>query len=163
MVRHFAKAPWWVWSVVSLCVICSLLFAVSALSLWPRAEAQHPNPDPQPTVYFIASSYTIGEADGPVIITVVLRAASAHPVTVDYATRDGTAVAVGCPPDYEHTEGTLIFAPGETTKSIVINIIDNKYCEPTESFTLELSNAQGASLGSPSGCTITILDDEACP
>jgi hypothetical protein len=84
-------------------------------------------------------------------------------VTVDYATRDGTAITVSCLPDYEHTEGTLIFAPGETTKSVVINIIDNNYCEPTENFTVELSNAQGASVGSPSVCTITILDDEACP
>ncbi len=165
MVRQLARAPWWVWSVLSVVVIALVLLAVMGSSLWPRAEAQVPNPDPDSglVVYLSASNYTVGEGDGQVVLTVVLSAASSQTVTVDYATRDGSAVAVSCLRDYEHTEGTLVFAPGETAKTLVINIIDNNYCEPTESFTLELSNAQGASVGSPSVCTITILDDEACP
>ena len=37
------------------------------------------------------------------------------------------------------------FAPGETSKTISIPIIDDSYAEGTESFTVTLSNATGAS------------------
>jgi hypothetical protein len=162
VVRQLAKAPWWAWSVVSLVVIGLVLLAVTSLSLWPRAEAQHPNPDPNGRllVYLSASHYTVGEGDGQVVITVLLSAASSQTVTVDYATADGTATANE---DYVPISGTLTFAPGETSKTIVITILENTCCEESETFTVDLLNPVGASLGTPSTSTVTILDDDVCP
>lgn len=160
MVRSLGKAPWWAWSVLSVAVV---LVIVVAVAVWPRAEAQYPNPDPWLVVYLSAANYTVGEAAGSVTLTVVLSAASSEPVTVDYATQDGTAVPASCLPDYRHTEGTLVFAPGQTAQTIVIQIFDDTFCEPTETFTVSLFNPQGASLGNPTTSTITILDDEVCP
>ena len=161
MVRQLAKAPWWAWSVVSLAVIALVLLAVTGLGLWPRAEAQVPNPDPDSglVVYFSASNYTVGEGDGQVVITVLLSAASSQTVTVDYATADGTATANE---DYVPVSGTLVFAPGETSKTITVTIVQGCCCsaQPVEEFYLELSNPFGAGLGSPSQTTVTILDDD---
>jgi hypothetical protein len=162
VVRQLAKAPWWAWSTISLIVIGLVLLAVTSLSLGPRAEAQHPNPDPNCglLVYFSASNYTVGEGDGQVIITVLLSAASSQTVTVDYATADGTATANE---DYVPISGTLTFAPGETSKTIVIPIIENTCCGESKTFTVTLLNPVGASLGTPSTSTVTILDDDVCP
>ena len=67
-----------------------------------------------------------------------------HRVTVDYATSDGTAVAGA---DYTATSGTLTFAAGETVKTVNVPIIDDSHDEGEETFTLRLSNAQGARIG----------------
>lgn len=56
---------------------------------------------------------------------------------VDFTTQDGSALS-GL--DYLGMTGTLIFAPGETGKTIAVpTFVDNLY-EPTEYFTVELSN-----------------------
>ena len=50
---------------------------------------------------------------------------------VDYATGDGTATAGA---DYTAANGTLTFAPGETTKPISITIADDTVDEDGETF-----------------------------
>ena len=74
--------------------------------------------------------------------TVSLSAAHHEAVTVDYATQDawyyGSAYAGE---DYLGTSGKLTFAPGETTKTITIEIIGDTEPEPTEDFYVVLSNA----------------------
>jgi hypothetical protein len=142
-------------------LILGLLLAVGlAALLWPRAQAQGPEPDPQPVVTISSSSYTVGEADGTVTITVTLSASSSSTVTVDYATSDGTATDGS---DYVGTSGTLTFDPQVTTRTIVIEIIDNLCCESNKAFTVILSNPTHATLGTPSSSTVTILDDDTCP
>ena len=69
---------------------------------------------------------------------------AAHSVTVDYATADGTATAGE---DYTATSGTLTFAPGETEKTVRVPVLDDVIDEGEETFTLRLSNAQGARIG----------------
>ena len=64
-------------------------------------------------------------------------------VTVDYATADGTATA-GV--DYTTSSGTLTFGPGETTKTVNVAVTDDETSESSEAFTLNLSNAEGATL-----------------
>lgn len=49
---------------------------------------------------------------------------------------------------------------GETSKTISIPIVDDSYAEGNESFTITLSNATGASLGSAATATVTINDNE---
>ena len=65
------------------------------------------------------------------------------PVSVDYATADGTATAGA---DYTAVSGTLSFAPGELKKSVSVAILDDAIDEGTETFVLRLSNPRGAYL-----------------
>ncbi len=71
-----------------------------------------------------------------ITFTVALSAASDDPVSVGFATADGTAVA-GV--DYVAASGTPTFAPGETSKAITIDVLDvtatDKY------FAVQLSGA----------------------
>ena len=78
-----------------------------------------------------------------VTFTVSLSTASGLPVTVNYATADGTAKALG---DYAATGGTLTFAPGETTKTIVVAVVGDATYEANETFFLNLSGPANASL-----------------
>ena len=64
-------------------------------------------------------------------------------LSVDYATSNGTAVAGS---DYVAKSGTLVFAPGESVKTVVVNITDDALAEGLERFNLALSNASGATI-----------------
>jgi hypothetical protein len=88
--------------------------------------------------------------------TVSLSAASPTPVTVDYATADGSATA---PDDYAAAGGALTFAPGETSKQVTVAVAGDLLDEPHETYSLNLSNASGATLGRARGLG-TILDDD---
>ncbi len=79
--------------------------------------------------------------------------------TVDYMTADGTAIAGS---DYTKVDSTTIsFAPGETTKEIVIPIIGDTIEESDETFKINLSNAVNAKLSSTnSSATGNILNDD---
>ena len=79
--------------------------------------------------------------DAGLAFAVTLSRAAGAPVSVDYATKDGTAVAGS---DYTATSGTLIFAAGETAKTVSVPILDDAHDEGKEKFTLTLSNASGA-------------------
>ena len=109
-----------------------------------------------------STSYDVNEADGLVTITVTRSAGSlGGPVTVDYATADGTATAGS---DYTATSGTLSFGPGEASKSFTVPIAQDTDYEGSETFQVLLSNAGGgANLGTPAGATVTIADDDAAP
>jgi Calx-beta domain len=83
------------------------------------------------------------------------------PVSVDYATSDGTATAGS---DYAAATGRLTFGPGEASKSVTVHVTSDAAHEGDETFQVKLSNAAGgASLGSPAGATVTITDDDAAP
>jgi len=76
-----------------------------------------------------------------VTFTVALRESSSTPVSITYATADGTALAGT---DYTVTAGTLMFAPGETTKTIDVPILGKTAPQPDMTFSLVLSNPYGA-------------------
>jgi uncharacterized repeat protein (TIGR01451 family) len=80
-------------------------------------------------------------------------------VTVDYATGDGTAAA-GL--DYQSSNGTVSFAPGETSKPVSITIIGDTTDEPNETFFVNLSNAANSSILDNQGQG-TITDDDVPP
>ena len=66
-----------------------------------------------------------------------------HEVRVGYATRDGTATEGA---DYVATSGTLVFAPGETVKTVDVELLPDNHDEGTETVWLELSNPVGAAI-----------------
>jgi hypothetical protein len=81
-------------------------------------------------------------------------------VTLNYSTANGTAT-VG--EDYTAASGTLTFAPGETTKTITVNVIGDTVAEPDESFNVTLSNpTSGLTITDGLG-VITITNDDALP
>jgi hypothetical protein len=87
--------------------------------------------------------------------TVSLNSASTAPVTVNYATADGTAVAGR---DYTATSGALTIPAGLTSQTILDSTIDDGVTDPTKDFTINLSSPVGAVLGRSQGFG-TILDD----
>ncbi|XP_060929149.1 sodium/calcium exchanger 2b isoform X7 [Limanda limanda] len=93
---------------------------------------------------------------------------------VDYRTEDGSANAGS---DYDYSEGTLVFKPGDTRKDIKVGIIDDDIFEEDEHFFVRLLNlrvgdpegmfesdevgaAPKARLVEPLVATVTILDDD---
>lgn len=120
-----------------------------------------------PTVAISDATVTEGNG-GPTTATfnVTLSVPATAPVTVTYATTDGTAVSGGVPAsggnDYGVTSGTLNFAIGETTKSITVTVNGDLVVEPTETFTVNLTGATGATIADPSGLG-TITTDDATP
>jgi len=101
----------------------------------------------------------VGASPGSATFTVTLSSASGMPVTVDFATVDGTAIAGD---DYVATNGTLTFAPGETSKSITIAMLNDSFIEPDEMFGVNLSNATNATISDGHGRG-TITDDDLTP
>jgi chitinase len=95
----------------------------------------------------------------PATFAVTLSQATTVPVTVSYATANGTAAQ---PADYVAAGGSVTFAPGETAKSVVIQVKGDLLKEPDETFRLQLSNPSGATLGRAQG-TGTIDDDDVAP
>ena len=96
-------------------------------------------------------------AAGAAALTVT-RTDATGAASVDYATVDGTASART---DYTAAFGTLRFAAGEQSKSIVIQVTDDRFQEPVESFSVVLSNPVGVALGSPSSATVQVTSDDA--
>ncbi|XP_067841176.1 sodium/calcium exchanger 1-like isoform X2 [Heptranchias perlo] len=93
---------------------------------------------PVSKIYFDPGSYQCLENCGSVVLTVVRRGGDlTNTVTVDFRTEDGTANAGS---DYEFTEGSLVFKPGETQKEILVGIIDDDIFEEDENFCVHLSN-----------------------
>ena len=85
------------------------------------------------------------EQDASLDFAVTLNRAAAHEVSVDYATADDTAVAGS---DYTAVSGTLVFAAGETAKTVSVPLLDDAVDEGKETLRLKLSNPQGAFLRS---------------
>ena len=81
--------------------------------------------------------------DAAVSFAVTLSRAASGEVTVDYATRDGTATAGE---DYTFTRGTLTFAAGDTSMTVEVPILDDALDEGSETFTLKLTGARGAAI-----------------
>jgi hypothetical protein len=116
------------------------------------------NDDKVPAV--TVSSPSVAEGDSgtaALTFTVTLSGSSGQPVTVNYATSDGTATAGS---DYTATSGSLTFAPGETTKTVTISVTGDRTFEPDETLTLAVTDAGGSALASGTG---TILNDDAQP
>ncbi|WP_346660183.1 Calx-beta domain-containing protein [Amycolatopsis sp. QT-25] len=98
-----------------------------------------------------------GGAQVPATFTVsLLGGPSPNPVTVQYATANGTATA---PADYAAANGTVTFAPGQTARPVTVLVDPDTVDEPNETFTVHLSAPSGAGLLDATGVG-TIVDDD---
>ena len=77
------------------------------------------------------------------MFVVTLDKAATSPVTVNYATANGTATAGS---DYAALAGTLTFAAGETSKMVHVVVNGDTAVEAAETFSLTLSGASGATI-----------------
>jgi hypothetical protein len=90
--------------------------------------------------------------------TVTLSAAYDQAVTMSFKTTDGTAKTGD--KDYTARTGTITFDPGETTKTITIEVRGDGKREANETFYLDLFGNGGNSLFTKSRGTGTILNDD---
>ncbi len=91
--------------------------------------------------------------------TVTLSNAATGPVTVNYATADGTATAGQ---DYTAKTGSVTFAAGETSKTVTVAVAGDSTVEPNETLTVTLANPNGATIAVASA-TGTITNDDMAP
>jgi Calx-beta domain/RTX calcium-binding nonapeptide repeat (4 copies) len=89
-----------------------------------------------------------------------LSVASTQPVSVQYATANGTATA---PSDYTSGGGTITFAPGQRSQSVAVNVVSDLAIEQDETFIVTLSNALNATIASGTATGTITNDDTAVP
>ncbi|HEY9850582.1 MAG TPA: Calx-beta domain-containing protein [Leptolyngbyaceae cyanobacterium] len=120
------------------------------------------NDDIQPTISIDDVTVTEGNSGTTTAtFTVTLSTASTETVTVNYATADGTAKAT----DSDYTSiptNSVTFAPGETKKTIDVAITGDTIFEANETFNINLSGANNATIADNQGLG-TITNDDTQP
>lgn len=113
----------------------------------------------QSVIQFSVVTYLLNEDTGVASLTLQRTNDVNSGVTVDFATTNGTATA-GL--DYIGTNGTLVFAAGQTTQTFCIPIVNDGLAEtPRESFSVFLSNPTGgAVLGTAISAVVIINDND---
>jgi large repetitive protein len=113
-----------------------------------------------PRVQFALSSSSGAEGTTTVNLNVTLSIATTQTVTVDYAVSAGTATVTS-----DYTLGTqVVFSPGQTSKNIVLTVVNDQVCENDEEVAVSLTSAVNARISTnpsfPSTHTYTILNDD---
>lgn len=119
--------------------------------------------DPAPTASI--GDTTAEEAAGKAVFTVTLSQPSGNEIKIDYATADGTGEnAATQPGDYTATSGQLTFAPGDTSRTFEVPVINDTASEPAETFRATISSPDTAKAGIADGEGIaTIAASDAPP
>jgi hypothetical protein len=112
---------------------------------------------PQITISDVTKAEGKNKATTSFSFTVSLSAAYNQPVTVSYRTVNGTATASS---DYTAKSGTLTFAPGETAKTITIQVKGDNKRESNETFYLDLFGLSSNALFTKNRGIGTILNDD---
>jgi CSLREA domain-containing protein len=128
------------------------------------------------TIEFKQSSYTTSEGAGALAVVVRRTGDTSQAASVAYATDDGSIPSVSVPCsattgaaldrcDFTKALGRLVFAPGETEKTVSVLVGDDSYVEGTETALIRLSSVSGAgvTLGSRTVATLQITDDPQEP
>jgi hypothetical protein len=129
------------------------LYSSSGASVGARYYAKVTITEASPVVQFSAAAYSGTEASGGATITVT-RTGTA-PISVGYATSDGTAVGAI---DYGPVTGTLSFPVGVVAKTFKVPIMNDGVADSGETVNLALSGAVGAAIGARGSAVLTITD-----
>jgi uncharacterized protein (TIGR03118 family) len=121
-------------------------------------------------IQFATNDISISEGSGHVDVTVTRQGDVSGSASVNYNTFDQSQAGhASQKSDYELAAGRLDFAPGETSKTFRILIVDDNDFAPfptgnegDETIDLALSNPTGAGvgLGSPNTAAVKILDND---
>ena len=133
---------------ISLVMISALLLLAMSINV---AAQQSPSISVRDVVVVEGNSGTTQAT-----FVVALSAASSQSVSCSFATANGTATAGS---DYVATSGALTFAPGEVEKPVVVLVNGDTVDETQETFFLDISNVQNATVNSSRG-TGFINDDD---
>jgi uncharacterized protein (TIGR03118 family) len=117
-------------------------------------------------IQLASANFTVGEGTGHIDITVTRAGDVSGTASVNYATFDLSQPAhASQKSDYELALGKLTFAPGETSKTFRILVVDDQFVEGDEEIDVILSNPTGAGvgLGSPNKGKVTITDNDSVP
>jgi uncharacterized repeat protein (TIGR01451 family) len=95
----------------------------------------------------------------PAEFTVSLSWPTAARVAVEWQTMNGTAQAES---DFTGAGGTLLFEPGETTRTIAVSVNGDMFDEANETFFVHLSGADNAAVADDHA-QATIVDDDPRP
>jgi uncharacterized delta-60 repeat protein len=107
---------------------------------------------------FSAPSYAVNENGGYATVTIVRSGVTVGSVPVNFTTADNTAFAGT---NYVATNGMLVFAQGEISKSFTVPILDDGTNDPTPfNFMVSLSVPAGVSTGSLTNVPVNIVDAE---
>ena len=134
--------------------------STNALVTQAQATGTILNQDTSPAISVDNVSVVTGPL-GPInaVFTVTLSQVGTLPVTVNYSTMDGTALAGT---DYTAETGVLTFAPGVTALTITVPINSTALPGPSKQFTLNLSGATNGMISIPQA-TGTILNGNLAP
>ena len=111
-----------------------------------------------PSVTIGDSSVTEGDTGTRTMsFNLTLSAAAGGPVTVSYATANGTAIAGT---DYQAASGSVTFNPGQTTATIPVLVIGDRTTEPNETFVVNLTSITGTAFIADAQGVGTIVDDD---
>ena len=120
------------------------------------------NDDPAPLTISVNDVTRLEGNNGQTafVFTVSLSAASGAPVTVQFATADGTASSTnGNERDYSNSSGGLTFSPGQTVKTVTVSVKGDKRVELDETFFVNLRNPSGATISDDQGLGTIVNDD----
>jgi hypothetical protein len=113
------------------------------------------------SVQLADTAYTVAQSAGSLTIAVNRTGGSSGAVSVAYDTANGTAAAGT---DYTASSGTLQWADGDaSSKTFSLAISNATPFSSSKTLAIELSNASGANLGSPSSANVTISGDASAP
>ena len=118
----------------------------ATMALRPQIESMEKRQLLSATPFIVAVNARATEGTGTNVanvFTVKLTSPSTVPVSLDYSTVSKTATAGS---DFRPTSGTLVFNPGETSKSVTVWVMGDSSPELTETFGLVLSDAKNATL-----------------
>ncbi len=107
-----------------------------------------------------AADTTISEADATGKVDFTLSHLSSKPVSVRVMSANGTAKAGF---DYSAVDQVVTFAPGETTQSVMIDLLADDAYERDETLRLMLSEIDNGQLPDQSTVNVTIAEDDAAP
>jgi hypothetical protein len=115
-------------------------------------------------VQFSAPQFIVHEGgNASALISLTRSGDVTGPVSVRFTTHDGTAIAGE---DYSSVAVTVLFAPGETFKSVLVPILNDNLPEDPETVILMLTpiaGGGGAVVGPRHTAELLILDDDSPP
>src|SRR5687767_4381592 len=135
--------------LLRICLVLISMFLLFATSV--DVSAQQPSISVRDAVVSEGNSGTTQAT-----FVVALSAATSQSVSFSFATANGTATAGS---DYVAASGALSFAPGEVEKPVVVLVNGDTVDEAQETFFLDISNVQNATVSSSRGNGFIVDDD----
>ncbi|MFC1671922.1 Calx-beta domain-containing protein, partial [Planctomycetota bacterium] len=117
--------------------------------------------DDDPEVSYELTASSGDEASTPGSLKIVTSVSPSYAFLVDYVVSGGTATGSGT--DYTLSAGQVSFGIGQTAGYVQIAIEDDALDEDDETIIVDITATSNGALGTPTGHTYTIIDDDVRP